>query len=170
MRLKKTYSSREVAGLTGLTSRQLQVWDSGGLLSPAIAPYRTAAGGYTERRYTPIALFELIVLADLRRRGLSVHQLHTILDVLKERFHTGLFAATGGGGPVRLLTDGHEVYARTGRGDFYNLLKDPGQPMLVIGNEGLLKELSASLRPRRRPRPSPSGSGKSSRGRQPVAG
>src|SRR5918999_2557715 len=150
MRLKRTYSSREVAALTGLTARQLQLWDAGGLLSPAIPPHRTAAGGYTERRYTPIELFELLVLADLRRRGLSVHQLHTILDALDEQFHTRLFDATGGGGPVQLLTDGHDVYARTASGKFYNLLKAPGQPMLVVGNEGLLKELSSSLRPRRR--------------------
>ena len=167
MRLKQTYSSREGAALTGLTARQLQLWDAGGLLSPAIPSHRTAAGGYTERRYTPIELFELLVLADLRRRGFSVPQLHTIVDVLKAEFHTGLFAATGGGGPVQLLTDGEEVYARTAHGEFYNLLKDPGQPMLVIGNEGLLKELRSSLRPRRR-RPA-TGSGKSSRGRRPAA-
>src|SRR3954463_4009714 len=109
MRLKKTYSSREVAALTGLTARQLQLWDAGGLLSPAIPSHRTAAGGYTERRYTPIELFELLVLADLRRRGFSVHQLHTIVDVLKDRFATRLFDATGGGGSIRLLTDGREI-------------------------------------------------------------
>jgi hypothetical protein len=67
MRLKKTYGSREVAALTGLSARQLQMWDAGGLLSPAIPSHRTPAGGYTERRYTPIELFELLVLADLRR-------------------------------------------------------------------------------------------------------
>src|SRR2546421_10894473 len=86
MRLKKTYSSREVAALTGLTARQLQVWDAGGLLIPTMRPRRTAAGGYTERRYTPIELFELLVLADLRRRGFSVHQLHQLVLILKEEF------------------------------------------------------------------------------------
>jgi DNA-binding transcriptional MerR regulator len=150
MRLKKTYSSREVAALTRLTARQLQLWDTGGLLSPAIPSHPTAAGGHTERRYTPIELFELLVLADLRHRGFTVAQLHTIVDVLKEQFNTGLFAATGGGGAVQLLTDGQEVYARAAGGEFYNLLKDPDQPMLVIGNEGLLKELGTQLRPKRR--------------------
>ena len=150
MKLKKTYSSREVAALTGLTARQLQVWDTSGLISSAIPSHKTAAGGYTERRYTPIDLFELLVLADLRRRGFTVHQLHLILQILKDQFATRLFDATGGGGPVQLLTDGTEVYARTAGGDFYNLLKTPTQPLLVLGNEGLLKELSASLRPRRR--------------------
>jgi DNA-binding transcriptional MerR regulator len=149
VKLKKTYSSREVAALTGLTARQLQVWDAGGLISSAIPSHKTAAGGYTERRYTPIDLFELLVLADLRRRGFSVHQLHLILQILKDQFATRLFDATGGGGPVQLLTDGTELYARTAGGDFYNLLKTPTQPLLVLGNEGLLKELSTTLRQRR---------------------
>lgn len=145
MRLKKTYSSREVAALTGLSARQLQLWDAGGLLSPAIPSHRTAAGGYTERRYTPIELFELLVLADLRRRGFSVHQLHAILRVLKDQFGARLFEATGGGGAIQLLTDGRQVYARTARGEFFNLLKTPTQPLLVVGDEGLLRELGGRL-------------------------
>src|SRR5437660_7461307 len=153
MRLKRTYSSREVAALTGLSARQLQTWDAGGLLTSAIPSHRTAAGGYTERRYTPIDLFELLVLADLRRRGFSVPQLHRLLRILKEQFRTRLFDATGGGGGVQLLTDGRDVYARTDRGEFFNLLKTPAQPLLVVGNEGLLRELSGRIR--RRPKPQP---------------
>ena len=146
MHLKKTYSSREVAAMTGVTARQLQLWDAGGLLSPAIPSHRTAAGGYTERRYTPIELFELLVLADLRRRGFTIQQLHQILRVLQEQFGERLFDATGGGGAVQLLTDGTEIYARTATGAFFNLLRTPSQPLLVIGNEGLLKELSGKVR------------------------
>src|SRR3954466_12012133 len=109
MRLKRTYSSREVAAMTGLTARQLQLWDASGLLSPAIPSHRTAAGGYTERRYTPIELFELLVLADLRRRGFSVPQLHTVVKVLEQQFGVRLFEATGGGDQVQLLTDGQAI-------------------------------------------------------------
>ncbi len=109
MRLKKTYSSREVAALTGLSARQLQMWDSGGLLPAAIPSRRTSKGGYTERRYTPIELFELLVLADLRGRGFSVHNLHVIVSSLKKQFGVSLFEATGGGGAVRLLTAGREI-------------------------------------------------------------
>src|SRR6266550_1084681 len=123
MRLKRTYSSREVASLTGLSARQLQLWDAGGLLSPTIPSHKTEKGGYTERRYTPIELFELLVLADLRRRGFTVPQLHRILDVLKERFGARLFDATGGSGRIQLLTDGRDIYARTTSGEFFNLLR-----------------------------------------------
>src|SRR3954452_1398088 len=125
MRLKKTYSSREVAALTGLTARQLQLWDASGLLSPTIPSRKTDAGGYTERRYTPIELFELLVLADLRRYGFTIQQLHLIVRTLQQQFGERLYDATGGGGSVQLLTDGSEVYARTADGSFFNVLKTP---------------------------------------------
>jgi DNA-binding transcriptional MerR regulator len=151
VRLKRTYSSREVTALTGLSARQLQVWDAGGLLPAAIATHKTAAGGYTERRYTPIELFELLVLADLRQRGFSVPQLRAIQRALADQFGARLFDATGGGGSVELLTDGTDIYARTADGRFFNLLKTPAQPLLAIGNEGLLRELRGKVK-RRKPR------------------
>jgi DNA-binding transcriptional MerR regulator len=121
-------------------------------MTSTIPSHRTAAGGYTERRYTPIELFELLVLADLRRRGFSVPQLHKILQVLRQQFGQRLFDATGGGGSVQLLTDGRDIYARTSSGAFFNLLKTPAQPLLVVGNEGLLKELSGKVRRTKRKR------------------
>jgi DNA-binding transcriptional MerR regulator len=150
MRLKKTYSSREVAGLTGLSARQLQIWDAGGLLPAAIPPHRTPAGGYTERRYTPIELFELLVLADLRRRGFSVPQLHALVNTLRTHFRARLFEATGGGGAIQLMTDGKEIFARTTAGEVFNLLKAPTQPLLVVGDEGMLKTLGGQVRKRKK--------------------
>jgi DNA-binding transcriptional MerR regulator len=157
-----------VASLTGLTARQLQLWDEGGLVAAAIPSHLTEAGGRTERRYTPIELFELLVLAELRRRGFTVHQLHLLVRILRDQFSARLFEATGGGGKVQLLTDGQDIYARTERGEFFNLLKTPSQPLMVVGNEGLLKELRSTLRPRKRARRA-SGSGTSDRGRRPDA-
>jgi DNA-binding transcriptional MerR regulator len=150
VRLKHTYSSREVAAQTGLTARQLQVWDASGLMPPTVRPHKTAAGGYTERRYTPIEVFELLVLADLRRRGFSVQQLHAIVRLLKEKFGQRLFDATGGGGSVQLLTDGRDIYARTASGAFFNLLRAPSQPLLVIGNDDKLRQLTGHARTRSR--------------------
>ena len=149
-RLKRTYGSREVAAITGLTARQLQLWEAGGLMIPAIPSRRTTAGGYTERRYSPIDLLELLVLAELRGFGFSIQQLHTMVRVLKEQFGVRLFEATGGGGSIDLLTDGEEIYARTRSGEFFSVLQSPAQPLLVGGDERLLKELGQVLTPRRR--------------------
>lgn len=153
MQLKSTYSAREVAALTGLTARQLQWWDSRRLFMSAVASRRTAAGGFTERRYTPVDLLELMVLADLRRQGLSVGRIRQLLETLRARFGIRLFEAIGGAGPLTLLTDGKEIYARTASGAFFNLLRDPTQPMLVIGDEPPLRELTSKARIRRRRKP-----------------
>ncbi len=154
MQLKNTYSAREVAALTGLTARQLQWWDEKRLFLSAIAAKRTAAGGFTERRYTPVDLLELMVLADLRRHGLTVGRIRHLLDTLRSRFGVRLFEAIGGTGGLTLLTDGRDVYARTSSGEFFNLLRDPAQPLLVVGSDPPLRELNALARsPRRRKRP-----------------
>ena len=148
--LKKNYSSREVASITGLSARQLQWWDARRVVKPSIAAHRTEAGGFTERRYSPVDLFELAVLADLRRSGLSVAKLRQLIETLRNRFGVRLFDAIGGGGAITLLTDGNEVYARTDNGQFFNLLRAPSQPLLVVGNEGTLKELKLRMRSKSR--------------------
>jgi DNA-binding transcriptional MerR regulator len=150
--LKKNYSSREVAAITGLSARQLQWWDARKLIKPSIAPHRTEAGGFTERRYSPVDLFELAALADLRRNGLSLAKMRQLIDTLRRRFGIRLFDAIGGGGAMTLLTDGSEIYARTDGGQFFNLLRAPTQPLLVVGNEHSLKELKLRMRakPRRK--------------------
>jgi len=143
MELKNTYTSREVAAMTGLSARQLQWWDAHRLFASHIAAKRTERGGYTERRYTPVDLLELLVLAELRRQGLSVGQLRRLLDTLREQFGVRLFETIGGGGPLTLLSDGRDVYGRTAGGDLFNLLKDPLQPLLMIAEVNGLRELSA---------------------------
>lgn len=150
MKLKRSYSAREVAALTGLSARQLQWWDARRLFSASVASRPTRAGGFTERRYSPIDLYELLALADLRRKGFTVQKIRTILSVLRDRFGVRLYDVLGDGGEVTLLTDGHEVYAKTSDDKFFNLLRDPDQPLLVVGGGDELKMLSARARTRRK--------------------
>ena len=171
MKLKKFYSSREVANLTGLTARQLQWWDARRLFKPAIASHRTEAGGFTERRYTPLDVLELQVLADLRRRGFSIPRLRRLLTALREVFGIRLYEAIGDGGPMTLFLGGDQLYARTVDGRFFNM-DAPTQPLLVVGEEVSLRPLTAKER-KRRPAPrvkkSASGLETLSRGRRPDA-
>ena len=150
MRLKKYYSSREVASLTGLTARQLQWWDARRLFAPAIAPQRTEAGGFTERRYTPLDVLELQVLADLRRRGFSVPRLRRLLSTLRQAFGVRLYEAIGDGGPLTLFIGGDQLFARTSEGHLYNLDR-PEQALMMVGEELPLRPLAARERKRRNP-------------------
>ena len=168
MRLKRFYTSREVAALTGLTARQLQWWDARRLFVPAIGSHRTEAGGFTERRYTPLDVLELQVLADLRRRGLSVPRLRNLLTTLREVFGIRLYEAIGAGGELTLYMSGSDVYARAADGSLFNL-DDPTQPLLMVGENLPLRPLTARERKRTPAGGTASGSGKRARGRRPVS-
>ena len=148
MRLKKYYTSREVAVLTGLTARQLQWWDTRRLFKPAVASHRTEAGGFTERRYTPLDVLELQVLADLRRRGFSVPRLRRLLATLRDVFGVRLVEAIGDGGPMTLFIGGDQLYARMQDGRMFDL-DQPTQPLLMVGEELSIRPLVARERKRR---------------------
>jgi DNA-binding transcriptional MerR regulator len=143
MKIKKLYSSREVAALTGLSARQLQWWDRRRIFTSTIPSHATERGGFTERRYTPVELLELMVLADLRRRGFSVARLRTLMQILASRFKVRLYEAIEGGGPVTLFIDGDKIYARTPGGELFNVLDRPEQPLLMVGEDVRLRELTA---------------------------
>lgn len=163
MRLKKLYSSREVAGLTGLTARQLQWWDARRVFAPAVGTRRTDAGGFTERRYTPMDVIELQVLADLLRRGFSVPRIRHLLGALRDIFGVRLYEAIGEEGPLTLLQAGDQLFLRDEDGHLFDM-DDPAQALLVPPEGGKLKPLEVRERRKRS-----SGSEKLSRGRQPAS-
>ena len=163
MRLKKHYTSREVVGLTGLTARELQWWDARRLFTPAVAPHRTEAGGFTERRYSPLDVLELQVLADLRRRGFSIPRLRRLLATLRDIFGIRLYEAIGDDGPMTLFIGGDQLYARAQDGRLFDL-EQPTQPLLMAGEDLPMRPLAARARKRRT-----TGSEKLSRPRRPAA-
>jgi len=163
MKLKKFYTSREVASLTGLTARQLQWWDAHRVFAPAIPSHRTDAGGFTERRYTPMDVLELQVLADLRRRGFSVPRLRRLLATIKDMFGVRLYEAIGEGGPLTLYISGDQLFARGADGRLFNLDR-PTQALLMVGEDLPLRPLAARERRKRT-----TGSERCSRRRRPAA-
>ena len=151
MRLKTSYSAREVAALTGLTARQLQGWDAGRIFAPAIAPRRTTSGGFTERRYTPVDLLELLALAELRRRGFAPAQLKRLIETLQQYFRRRLSETLDDAGEMRLLTNGRGLFLRTRQGHIFDLLVDPTQP-LITGDGLALAPVTGRARGKRKNR------------------
>jgi DNA-binding transcriptional MerR regulator len=131
VRLKASYTAREVAALTGLTARQLQGWDASRVFQSAIAPRRTTSGGFTERRYSPVDVLELMALAVLRRRGFAPAVLRQLMDTLRDYFRRRLADTLDDAGDLRLLTDGKGLFLRTRQGHIFDLLVDPMQPLVT---------------------------------------
>ena len=151
MRLKTSYSAREVAALTGLSARQLQWWDANRIFLSAIASRPTTSGGFTERRYSPVDVLELLALGDLRRRGFTPAVLKQMMDTLRDYFRRRLSEALDDAGEVRLLTDGRGLFLRTRQGHVFDLLADPTQP-LITGDGLPLKPVTPRAKSRRAPR------------------
>jgi DNA-binding transcriptional MerR regulator len=149
MRLKTSYSAREVTALSGLSARQLQTWDTGQIFPSAVAPRRTTAGGFTERRYSPVDVIELLALAELRRRGFAPAALRQMMDALRDYFRRRLSETLDDSAEMRLFTDGRRLYLRTRQGHLFDLLANPTQPLIT--GDGLPLEAVAG-RPRRRTR------------------
>ena len=135
--------------MTGLTARQLQWWDSRRLFAPAIASRRTEAGGFTERRYTPIDVLELQVLSELRHRGFSIPQIRRLLATLRDVFNIRLYEAIGDDGPMALFISGDQLYARARDGQLFDMDR-PTEPLLMVGEDLPLRPLAARERRRRR--------------------
>ena len=135
--------------MTGLTARQLQWWDARRLFMPAIASHRTEAGGFTERRYTPIDVLELQVLADLRHRGFSIPQIRRLLAALRDVFGIRLYEAIGDDGPMALYISGDQLYARARDGQLFDMDR-PTEPLLMVGEDLPLRLVTARERRRRR--------------------
>ena len=156
--------------MTGLSARQLQWWDANRLFAPAVASHKTEAGGYTERRYTPLDVLELQALADLRHRGFTVARLRALLETLRNLFGVRLYEAIGEGGPLTLFAGGDRIYARTADGRLFDLDR-PAQPLLMVGEDLSLRPVTGRER-RRRPGQARSvrKSETPSRGRPPAAG
>jgi DNA-binding transcriptional MerR regulator len=169
VKLKTSYTAREVAALTGLTARQLQGWDAGRIFRPAIAPRRTTSGGFTERRYSPVDLLELLALAELRRRGFAPAQLKHLILTLEQYFRRRLSETLDDAGEMRLLTDGRGLFLRTRDGHIFDLLVDPTQP-LITGDGLPLHAVKGKARGRKRPAARASAVPRAARSRQPVAG
>jgi hypothetical protein len=102
-----------------------------------------------------------MVLADLRRKRFSIATIRRLLETLRTRFRVRLFEAIEGGGPVTLFIEGKQIYARTESGEIYNVLQNPTQPLLMVGEDLKLRKLVAT---------SSGGSERSSRGRRRAAG
>ena len=121
--LQASFSTAEVARLTGLTARQLDWWDRRGFLCPSV----TAASGYgTRRRYSFTDVGKLRLASRLRAAGFGLPQVRRVVESLKR-----LDPAADGLATARLLVaDRRVVWARTDS-ELVDLLHG-GQLMLVF--------------------------------------
>lgn len=118
----------------GITYRQLDYWARTGLVEPSV---RTATGSGTQRLYGFRDILVLKVVKRLLDTGVSLQQIRTAIECIRERGVDDLAQLT-------LMSDGATVYECTSPDEVIDLLQG-GQGVFGIAVGRVWREVEGSL-------------------------
>ncbi|MDR3360988.1 MAG: MerR family transcriptional regulator, partial [Bifidobacteriaceae bacterium] len=118
----------------GITYRQLDYWARTGLVEPSVRP---ATGSGTQRLYNFRDILVLKVVKRLLDSGVSLHQIRTAVQHLRDRGVEDLATVT-------LMSDGASVYECTNADEVFDLVQG-GQGVFGIAVSRVWREVEGSL-------------------------
>ena len=128
------YRGPTACSAAGITYRQLDYWARTGLVEPTV---RGATGSGTQRLYSFRDILLLKVIKRLLDAGISLQQIRTAVQHLRERGTDDLTRVT-------LMSDGASVYECTSNDEVIDLLQG-GQGVFGIAIGGVWREIEGSL-------------------------
>jgi len=128
------YRGPMACNAAGITYRQLDYWARTGLVEPSV---RGATGSGTQRLYSFRDILLLKVIKRLLDAGISLQQIRTAVQHLRERGTDDLTRVT-------LMSDGASVYECTSNDEVIDLLQG-GQGVFGIAIGGVWREIEGSL-------------------------
>jgi DNA-binding transcriptional MerR regulator len=128
------YRAPVVAKLVGITYRQLDYWARTGLVEPSL---RTARGSGSQRLYNFRDIVTLKIVKRLLETGVTLQQIRTALDHLRDSGVTDLSKIT-------LMSDGASVYECRSPEDVIDLVHG-GQGVFGIAVGAVWREVEADL-------------------------
>ena len=128
------YRGPTACNAAGITYRQLDYWARTGLVEPSV---RGATGSGTQRLYSFRDILLLKVIKRLLDAGVSLQQIRTAVNHLRERGTDDLTRVT-------LMSDGASVYECTSNDEIIDLLQG-GQGVFGIAVGGVWREIEGSL-------------------------
>lgn len=121
---ERTYSSSEVAQVSGVSLRQLQWWDERKVVSPRHEGHR--------RVYGRGEVIEIAVIAELRRKGFSLQKIRRVLRFLQREMGRRLAEVLQASSDLNLVTDGKSIYLEDQHERIIDILKNARQPMFLV--------------------------------------
>ena len=140
--MQESFTSRDVARLTGISARQLQWWDERGIVVPARQGHR--------RIYSFEDLTEVAVICELRRKGFSLQRMRSVIRFLQREFGQRLAKTVSGNSNYHLLTDGRSLYLETSPQVIVDILKNSRQPMFAVCLSDTVRQVKAVISGRKR--------------------
>ena len=136
--MQRTFTSRQVMALTGISARQLQWWDERGIVVPAREGHK--------RIYSIDDLAEVAVLCELRDRGFSLQKIRRLIRFLQKELGRRLVQTVRAASEYHLLTDGRHIYLEDSARAVVDLLKNARQPMLSVCLSDTIQRVRADIR------------------------
>ncbi len=128
------YRGPTACNAAGITYRQLDYWARTGLVEPSV---RGAKGSGSQRLYSFRDILLLKVIKRLLDAGISLQQIRTAVQHLRQRGTDDLTQVT-------LMSDGATVYECTSNDEVIDLLQG-GQGVFGIAIGGVWREIEGSL-------------------------
>ncbi|MGN6131641.1 MAG: MerR family transcriptional regulator [Nocardioidaceae bacterium] len=128
------YRGPTACNAAGITYRQLDYWARTGLVEPSV---RGAKGSGSQRLYSFRDILLLKVIKRLLDAGISLQQIRTAVQHLRQRGTDDLTQVT-------LMSDGASVYECTSNDEVIDLLQG-GQGVFGIAIGGVWREIEGSL-------------------------
>ncbi|GGF34823.1 transcriptional regulator [Marmoricola endophyticus] len=128
------YRGPMACSAAGITYRQLDYWARTGLVEPTV---RGATGSGTQRLYSFRDILLLRVVKSLLDAGVSLQQIRTAVQHLRQRGTEDLTQVT-------LMSDGATVYECTSSDEVIDLLQG-GQGVFGIAIGGVWRDMEGSL-------------------------
>jgi DNA-binding transcriptional MerR regulator len=137
---ERIFLSVDVARLAGVSRRQLQWWDERKLVSPRIEDHR--------RVYVPEQVLEILTVAALRRKGLSLQKIRKVLRLLRRELgqQGSVLVAKS---KAYLVTDGNSVLVDGRPEDVLNRIAEARNPMYVVCLSDQISRITSDQAPRR---------------------
>ncbi len=128
------YRGPTASAAAGITYRQLDYWARTGLVEPTV---RSAAGSGSQRLYSFRDILLLKIVKSLLDAGVSLQQIRTAIDHLRDRGVADLTQVT-------LMSDGASVYECRSADEVIDLLQG-GQGVFGIAIGGVWREVQGKL-------------------------
>lgn len=133
--VRHLFSSNDVSRIAQVTLRQLQWWDERGLISPHHENHR--------RFYQPLEVLEILILTELRRKGLSLAKLRGTLRFLKREIEQNITRAMDNKAELYLATDLKSFHLEHRADGILQLFTKARHPMFLVCVSDHLRRLAS---------------------------
>lgn len=129
----RTYTSSDVARISGVSLRQLQWWDERKVVSPRHEGHK--------RVYLAEEVLEISLIAELRRKGFSLQKIRRVLKFLQREMGRRLADILSSDSSLHLVTDGRSIYLEDRHERIIDILKNARQPMFLVSVSDQVRRL-----------------------------